>query len=46
MDYKNVKHGCVDCVDYKTDVKKEPCKSCKRWSNWKENVKDVKKDGR
>lgn len=31
---KDVKHGCVDCIAYKWDLKQEPCRSCDRWSNW------------
>ena len=35
MEEKNVKRGCLDCADYKTELKKEPCKSCVRWSEWR-----------
>ena len=33
---QDVRHGCPDCVSYKSDLKKEPCKSCERWSNWQD----------
>ncbi len=36
---QDVKHGCCSCAHYKLQMSKEPCKSCKRWSNW------VDKDG-
>lgn len=31
---RDVKHGCPDCLHYDKPTSKEPCKSCKRWSNW------------
>lgn len=37
---KNVKRGCVDCAESHTDAKKEPCKTCVRWSKWE--VKEKK----
>lgn len=32
----DVRHGCVDCGHYPLPCGKEPCKSCERWSNWKD----------
>ena len=31
---RDVRHGCVDCLHRDAPVAKEPCKGCKRWSNW------------
>lgn len=33
---KDVRHGCVDCVYYPLPGGKEPCKSCRNWSAWKD----------
>lgn len=38
----DVKHGCCDCANYQAPTSKEPCKSCRRWSNWEDKAK-VKK---
>ena len=33
---RDVKHGCCSCDYYERPASKEPCKSCERWSNWKD----------
>lgn len=33
----DVRHGCTDCVHYEKPTNKEPCKSCDKWNNWKDN---------
>ena len=33
---RDVKHGCCSCTHYTLPLKKEPCKSCQRWSNWED----------
>ena len=33
---RDIRHGCVDCTHYPLPNNKEPCKSCERWSNWKD----------
>lgn len=32
--YDRVRHGCPDCVAYRSNLNREPCLSCTRWSNW------------
>ena len=33
---REVKNGCCSCTHYKLPMSKEPCKGCKRWSNWED----------